>query len=79
MIELKKHPENPNSYYWIIYYCYDNKCPARTKEQPYPSSDGEYKYVTVIIKKGKPYKRKQVVCKHCGKIMQGTIDANIFA
>ncbi len=40
-------------------YCYEDDCPARTPEKPWPRSDYE-------LKKGKP------ICKHCGKVMTWT-------
>lgn len=55
------------------YYCYNNKCPIRTKEQPWPRSDGEYKSTKIISRNGKSYYRKEMVCKHCGEIMTKTI------
>jgi hypothetical protein len=51
-------------------YCYNSKCSPRTKEKPWPRSDGEYKRVTVTSKKGTQYKRKLFVCQHCGERMQ---------
>ena len=65
--------------YWIHYYCYNKKCPVRTEKEPWTRSDGELKWVKVKSKKGNWYKRRLNVCRHCGKVMTGTVSANTFA
>ena len=78
-IEAHYSEEARNGTYIVTYYCYNDRCPVRTPEKPYPRSDGERKYITVISKKGNPYRKKTWICKHCGEEMQGTINANDFA
>ena len=77
-MELKYSQEANNGHYWVNYYCYNDKCPARTKEKPWPRSDGKQKWVQCISKKGNPYKRKRWICKHCGEEMQGVINVMIL-
>lgn len=78
-IEARYSEEARNGTYIVTYYCYNDRCPVRTKEKPYPRSDGELKWVQCISKKGNTYRRKKWVCIHCGEVMQGTINANDFA
>lgn len=57
-----------------MYYCYNDDCPVRTKEEPWPRSDWTLKYIKVVSKRGHPYYRKLPVCNHCGKIMSCVSD-----
>jgi hypothetical protein len=70
---------NGDGCYWVTYYCYDSNCPARTKEKPWPRSEGELKWVNLISKKGNTYRRRRWCCNHCGKEMTGAVNANDFA
>jgi hypothetical protein len=54
------------------YYCYEQDCPGRTKEEPWPKSDGVYKSIKIIPESRKPYYRRKYVCKHCGNPMTAT-------
>lgn len=54
------------------YYCYEDKCPGRTPEKPWPKSDMEFKRVEVTSRKGTKYKRKLWACKHCSEPMTPT-------
>lgn len=47
-------------------YCYNAYCSVRTKEKPWPRSDAVYKYVNVVSRQGNAYRRKMLVCVHCG-------------
>jgi len=78
-IEFKTHPEANYNPFPVTYYCYHNDCPARQGEYKHPRSDGEYKWTTVISKKGNPYRKKCWVCSHCGKIMTGTVSMYTFS
>lgn len=51
-------------------YCYSDICPVRTKKEPWPRSDGIYKYIKTLSKKGNVYYRKTLVCVHCGNKMR---------
>jgi len=66
-------------YYMVSYYCYADRCPGRTKDKPWPTSDGIYKWKTMISKKGNRYRRLRVCCEHCDEEMSGTVSANDFA
>jgi len=70
---------NGNGMYSVVYYCYDKKCPARTKEKPWPRSDGHQEMVTIISKKENKYRRRRWICDHCNKQMTGVVNANDFA
>jgi len=75
--EIKKDKEI--GVYTVTYYCYNAKCPIRTKKEPWPRSDGIKKWIKKISKKGNMYRKKIWVCEYCGKEMNGTFDANVFA
>jgi len=57
-MELKYSQEANNGYYWVTYYCYNDKCPVRTKENPWPRSDGEQNGYNVFLRKGIHIKEK---------------------
>jgi hypothetical protein len=53
-------------------YCYNDKCPARTEKEPWPRSDCKNGWVKVISRNGKSYKKRALVCNHCGQEMTAT-------
>jgi hypothetical protein len=78
-VEMRYSIHANNGHYLVTYYCYDDKCPARTEKEPWPRSDGYRKKVTLISKKGNKYNRHRWFCSHCNKEMTGTVNANDFA
>ena len=52
--------------YFVTYYCYNDKCSARTEANPWPSTKG--------FKKGKKW-----FCSYCKEEMTGTYNSDIFA
>jgi hypothetical protein len=68
-----------SGFYIVTFYCYNSKCPSKTKKEPWPHSDGEEKSTKFISKKGTIYYKKQYVCKHCNEVMTGAFNAEDFA